>query len=226
MSYTPPCDNFDVLSLFPPSLKGGLCFEEDGELDEGGGGGEDKPPEDKGEREKGMEAGLAALRKRAQEAEAQLAQFKAQQEEVARKAAEEQGEYRKLYEDLKAKHDPLAEQYEALSTREQQRIEALTTANDEALKKLPEGLRHLVPEGLGPEATAKQLQAVQALMAADAGVSVGGINPRSQPKQGEAIPKQYLERANTEAARYDMEPLQYWKVRLKPLLTRQGKLSA
>ena len=179
-----------------------------------------------GKQTAGMQAALMAEREKRQVIEAQLAELKAAQEKAAQEAAAKRGEFEKLYNDLKAKHDPLLEQFEALSGREKARIEALEASNTEALKALPEGLRDLVPEGLDPEATAKQIAAVKLLVKDGDTTPRGGINPRTQPKQGETIPKQYLDRANTEAARYDMEPLQYWKVRLKPLLKRQGKLTA
>ena len=192
MRFTPPCDSFDILSLFPPNASGGMCFEEDGEPDDGGDSG--SKGSDEGKQSKGLQQAKAAEAKarqaaeaRAAELEQQLAAFKAQQEETERKAAEEQGEYKSLYEKALAELNPLKEQFSALTAREQARVDALTAANAEALKALPEGLRKLVPEGLDPEAMAAQIRAVQTL--AKTGGPSGGIPPRQTAKGTEEIPE-------------------------------------
>ena len=193
MSYTPPCDTFDVLSLFPPSLEGGLCFEEDGEP-EGGGAGEPEP-EPGGKQTEGMQAALAAEREKRQALEQQLAEFKAAQQKAADEAAAKRGEFEQLYNGLKAEYDPLKEQLDALVAEKTARTEALKTANEAALKELPEGLRSLVPEGLNPEQTAAQIRKLQA-MQGDDGTPRGGIGPRKKPGQGQdQIPEAAIRQA-------------------------------
>lgn len=153
-------------------------------------------PEDPGRREKGLEAGMAALRKRAQQAEAELEAYKLARQQEEAQAAEKRGEFEKLYTELKRQYDPLAEQYKLLSEREQARVDALTAANVKALQALPEGVRHLVPEGLDAEAMAKQIRAVQLLVVSDNGLPRGGVRRGEGPEKGEEkIPEAALQEA-------------------------------
>ena len=182
MSFTPPCDTFDILSLFPPA-PGGMCFEEDGEPDEGA----NEPEPEGGNQLKGLQAAKAAEAKkrqaaeqRAAELEQRLAEFEAAQQKREEEAAAKRGEFEKLYTDLKAQFDPLTEKLSAYEKREQERTEALTKANAEALEQLPENMRALVPEGLDPEAKAAQIRKLAALVTDE--TPRGGFAPRKGPK--------------------------------------------
>lgn len=223
MSYRPPCNDFDILSLFPPTSMGGLCFEEDGEPD-GEANEPDEQPE--GNQDKGLQAAKAAETKkrqaaeqRAAELEQRLAEIEAAQKKRDEEAAAKRGEFEKLYTDLKAETDPLREQLTAYQQREQARTEALNKANAEALEALPEDLRGLVPDGLDPEAKAAQIRKVAAMIGE---APSGGFAPRVRQKaESDAIPAEYREQVAREAQRYGMDPKLYYKLRVKPKIDRQ-----
>lgn len=108
-------------------------------------------------------ASLMAERDKRQALEARLAAIESERAEADRAAAEEAGEYRKLYEDLKAKHGAAAEQLAALQSAETARLETLVQSNNDRIVALPEHLRGLIPDGLSPDATASQIARLEAL---------------------------------------------------------------
>ena len=216
---------------------GGMCFEEDYELEDWENEEEpeppvpptdppaDPPPIDPpgGDQLKGMQAALAAERKKRQEYEAQLATFQAAQREAEEAAAKKRGEFETLYTTAKQERDALEAKVKAFEEAEATRLADLTAANDAAMKALPKNFRALVPENLSPGDKAAQIARLQATLA-DA-TPTGGIPPKAPPKT-DVIPSQYVAATNTEAARYKMDPLQYWKVRMRPRLIKEGKIKA
>jgi hypothetical protein len=218
------CDPFDILDLFPPDPSGGMCFEEDGEIDPEPLA--DPPPIDPpGNQTAGLEQAATALRKRAQAAETKLAAYEAAQVQAAAAAAAKRGEFEELYTASKSELAEAQGLLAAFETADAERTERLTTANAAALALLPETMRALVPTTLDPEATAEQIRRVSSMLttATPTGGIIGGGKP---PADGDKIPQAYLERANDEARRYSMEPATYWRVRLRPSLVREGKLKA
>ncbi len=117
------------------------------------------------------------------EANTSLKDWKTQQEadaaEAARQKAEKDGEFQSLYEKAQAERDELAAKYEALSTRDKARIEAVDASNAERLSKLPEHLQGLTA-GLTGDALAKQLTGLEKLTTdtrAKGGRGGGGDKP-------------------------------------------------
>lgn len=106
---------------------------------------------------------LKAERDKRQALEARLKAIEEANAEAERKRAEEEGRYRDLYEDLKAKHDEQAGTLSTLQERETARIEALQTSNADRILNLADNLRDLVPPGLDPEATAAHLDRLEKL---------------------------------------------------------------
>lgn len=138
----------------------GVCCIEEEKPPEGGGG--EKPPEPS-KAEVGQIAAIKAERERRQAAEAKIAEMEAAQEAARLKAAEEQGEFKKLYEESTGKLSALEEELNALRAEKAARLEAAKAEADRALEELPEDLRALVPDGLSPEAKLAQVRKVAAL---------------------------------------------------------------
>lgn len=71
--------------------------------------------------------------------------------------AEEQGKFKSLYDETQAKLTAAEALVEEFQGRETTRADSLKASNKERLEALPEDLRDLVPDGLSPDATAKQI---------------------------------------------------------------------
>lgn len=115
---------------------------------------------------------------------ARLAELSQAQEAHQRKAAEEQGKFKELFEQSDAARKTIEEQFraaqekvKALEGREAARLEALQARNEERLKALPEALQALVPEGLTPDQAEAQLAKLEALGGQQKAVQVysGGV---------------------------------------------------
>lgn len=183
----------------PYFAEDGVFEEDDG--DETPAPADDTPPEDA--KEAGFYAAMKAERAKRQELESRLAQFEQEQAEKARKAAEEQGEYKRLYEETTAKAASLEEEVNKYRAAEQARIEKVEARNEAALAELPENLRALVPEGMSPDAKAEQIAKLAKLASNDlpTGSRAGG-GPKA-PK--EPIPPE----CSAEAQRHGKDP-QWW----------------
>jgi hypothetical protein len=88
---------------------------------------------------------------------AQRAELEAAQRAAADSALAEQGKFKELFEKTEAEKKALEEQHNALVARETARVEALTKANKERRKALPDPLTDLIPSGLSPDAEAEHL---------------------------------------------------------------------
>lgn len=113
--------------------------------------------------EAGRVADLQRERARRQELEGKLAALEAAQADAARKAAEEAGKHRELYEGLKPKHDEIAAKLAAYEARESARVAAVTERNAARIAALPEPFRALVPEGLDPDAASVQVERLEGI---------------------------------------------------------------
>lgn len=123
----------------------------------------------------GVLADLAKERKARQDMERRLAEFEAAKADAERKAAEEAGKHRELYEGLKPKYEEALTKLTAYEQREQARIEAVQQRNAARIAALPDDLRDLVPEGLDPDATTAQIERLEArARKADPGFAKGG----------------------------------------------------
>lgn len=111
---------------------------------EGGAGDSTQKPDAK---EAGQLAALIAERAKRQAAETKLAAYQAEQAEAARKAEEDAGKHRELYEKLQPEHDALKAKLTAYEERETARVEALTARNAARVEQIPEPLRAIVPTG-------------------------------------------------------------------------------
>ena len=108
--------------------------------------------------------------------QAQLEQLQKAQEEAARKQAEEQGEYKRLYEEAATKLEPLTQEVETYRQREAARIEAQQQKQQERKSALPETARMLIPDGIEGDALDAQLAKLEALVSkgSESLVAIGG----------------------------------------------------
>ena len=123
---------------------------------------------------------------------ARLAELAQAQEAHQRKAAEEQGKFKALFEQSDAAKKSLEEQFrasqekiKALEGREAARLEAVQARNEERLKALPEALQALVPEGLTPDQAEAQLAKLEALSGQQRAVQVYSGGARGKPMSPE-----------------------------------------
>lgn len=134
---------------------------------------------------------------------ARIAELEAAEAERERAAAEEAGEFKRLYEEATAKVSTLTETVSAFEARETARVEALTARNSERIKALPEQLQTLVPEGLDADATATWLDRAAQLPAESARGGFRGTGKTAS----EEIPQECVE----EAKKYGKDPKQWFE---------------
>lgn len=173
------------------------------ELESTGTNGTTEPDKD------GLLAALKAERAKRQEFATQLEALKAEQEAAAQKAAEEAGEHKRLYDDIKPKFEALTEELNGYRQREAQRVEALTAKNTERVATLAEHLKPLVPPNLDPDALSAWLD------------KAASIAPPTRPAgtqtgtQTASIPQECID----EAKRLGIDPEKWfhggWKLRNK-----------
>jgi len=215
-----------VLPTQTPSTAqtGGLCFEEDHELEDDPT--DDPPPADPptGKASQGLQATVKAEREKRQALEAQLAEIRAAQQAADEASKAEAGQYRELYEKLKAEREAELKELKALKGEKKARVEALTAKNTERLDALDDDWRDLIPEGLSPSALSKQLDKIEARMVAAEDRPAGGILGKPPKKATVHIPVEHKEQCEREASRYGLPAKQYWKMRMKPRLVKAGKL--
>lgn len=113
-----------------------------------------------GTHEAGLRKALIEQREAAKALKAELDRIKAAQQDAERRAAEEQGRFKDLYEAEKSKVSTYESQLSEYQEREQSRLAALADRNTQRIEALPEQFKALVPEGLGPEAVAGWLDRV------------------------------------------------------------------
>jgi predicted nuclease with TOPRIM domain len=185
-----------------------------------GGGGSSASAEG-GESEKakgGLEAAVVAERTKRQELERKLADLEKAQDEAARKKAEEQGEFERLYKETQ----PRLSEYEArlkdFEKRESKRLDALKTQNKARLEGLPEDWRELVPAGLDPEAQSEFLAKLEKKLSADPGPH-GGVITKTPKKVEETIPPECIK----EAAKHGRDPADWYRLVWK---TREARKAA
>lgn len=136
--------------------------------------------------EQGLQAALAAERKKRQEFERQLAEIRQQQEEADRKKAEEQGEFKRLYEEAEAKRQAQQAELDQLRQAQQAAAEAQGKRSKERIEALPEEARKLIPEGLSGAALASHLDAIEQTFADPQ--RPAGAQPRGSRGGGDSIP--------------------------------------
>jgi hypothetical protein len=196
---------------------GGLPFEEDWDILEEGEPDEPSddpttedpsPPADK--RSAALEAELKRIRE--QNRALKEAAKKREEEEAAKR-----GEFEALWKQEREQMAALRKDFEALSAKEQARQEALTAANEKALKTIPESHRGLIPAGLDPEAMASQIARVQALVAGSG--PDGGVISKAPKPSTETIP----EEARREADRLGMDHRKFFEKIYKPRMERRSK---
>lgn len=94
----------------------------------------------------------------------QLSAIEKEKQEREQKELEEQGKFKEINQKLSSELEELRTWKEAQVKLEQERLEKLTSQNEDRLKKLPEALRKLVHPALEPEAKAQQINEVEALL--------------------------------------------------------------
>lgn len=112
---------------------------------------------------KGVLADLQRERVARQAAETRAAALETAQQEARRKADEEAGKHRELYEGLKPKYEEAVAKLTAAEQREAARIAAVESRNASRIAALPETFRGLVPPGLAPDDTTAQIERIEAL---------------------------------------------------------------
>ena len=137
-----------------------------------------------------IQAERAALAERIAEFEAEREAQIAAQAEAERKAAEEQGRFRELYESneqtLAQLRDELDKKSAALTTyeeREQARLATKREANAERFAKLPETIQQLAVPGLAEDPDAMEVWLSKAETMPAATPPVGGGERNSSPRQ-------------------------------------------
>ena len=134
-----------------------VCRSPDGDggsgggSDAGAGGGETTVPV----------AALQAERKSRQELEKRLADIESAKKADDERRATEAGEHKKLYEELKPKHESTAARLAELEKREEKRLEKLSERNSTRIKALPESaqkMRKPISAALSPEALDEWLE--------------------------------------------------------------------
>lgn len=187
-----------------------LCSVDGGDGGEGGGG---KPPEAPapGHAEgdpvpEGRLKAFQAEKAKRQALEAELATMKAAQEAARVKTAEEQGQFKELYQENDAKLIAANAELEAFKAKEAARVEALTVKAQAAVDALPESLRALVPAGLSADDMMAQVQKLQALSPSGPTGTMGG-GGKVPSTQIEATPaeKQEAERLMQNHKMLDLE---------------------
>jgi hypothetical protein len=164
-------------------------------------GGGDLDPKDRA----GLLAALQAERARAKAASERLTALESAQAEAARKAAEEQGNYRKLYEEAAPKLTRLQE----LEQREAARLEALAARNSERLGLLPEELRELAPPNADAETLASWIERAEKRVPREpTGTVARGGAPGSLPPEAKA----WFDANNIDES---IRTLEFWE-RVKP----------
>lgn len=190
------------------------AFEEE-EGDETPDDSTEQPPEDP--KEAGYFKGMQAERAKRQALEARLAEIETAQQERERKAAEEQGEFKRLYEETTAKASSLEEEVNKYRAAEAARIEKLEASNEKALADLPEHLRGLVPEGLSPDAKAEQLAKLARIAGED--LPKGGRVGSSGKVPKETIPAECI----AEAKQHGKPPEFWYETVWKPRIERLSR---
>jgi hypothetical protein len=141
-----------------------LCSVDDGTEGDGGDG---KPPvvvdPDADPAAEGRLKALKAERAQRQALEAELATMKATQEAARVKAAEEQGQFKELYQENDAKLIAANVELDAFKAKDAARVEAQTAKATAAVEALPDNLKALVPKGLDADATLALVEGLKAL---------------------------------------------------------------
>lgn len=118
---------------------------------------------------------VKAERERAEALQAQIDAFKASQAEQERKRAEEQGEFKRLYEDAMGKLSALDEEVSTYREKEATRVQQQAARQRARLEALPEAVRALVPEQLTGDALDSHLDKLETVAKAGAvEVQIGG----------------------------------------------------
>lgn len=209
---------------------GGMCFEEDGEVDdsedseESGGDGGEKEEKPKSKRDTGLQSALVAERKARQELQGRLDRIEADAKKAREAEKKKRGEYEGLYTESQAKLQAQAAELDTLRAEKTTRIEALKASNAERLAKLPEDWRDLADPEADPSKLARQLTRLEK-RAGVAETRPAGAPQSKPPKKGsEHIPERYRQEVATMAARFGLKPETYWRIRMKPRLIKAGKI--
>lgn len=208
---------------------GGMCLEEDWEIEDWDteSDPDDTPPPTDPPADKaaaGLQAGLQAERKKRQELEKRLEEWQAEKDAAEEARRAESGQFKELYEALKAERASDLAELKALKGEKKARAEAMTAQNTERLEALPEEWRELIPDGLTPSAMSRQLDKIEKRLVASEDRPAGGVRSTPPKRREDHIPAQYKDQCDREAKRYGLPPKRYWAVRLKPRLIKQGKL--
>jgi colicin import membrane protein len=153
-----------------------VCRSPDDGVSGGGGGGADAGAGGGGENrsEAGLLAALQAERKAGQDLKAQIAKIDADRKAEADAAAAKSGEYKALYEPLKAEHESAKGRLAEFEKREADRTERVKARNEIRIKALPEAAaKALAPlaANLAPEALADWMDEHLSALVAEAGTT-------------------------------------------------------
>jgi hypothetical protein len=177
----------------------------------GGGGGETTVPV----------AALQAERKARQELEARLAKIESDRKAADDAAAAKSGEYKALYEPLKAEHDKATARLTEFEKREAERTERVKARNDTRIKALPEAAaKALAPlaANLAPEALAEWMDEHLGALVAEAGGTrpAGTIGGGGGKKIEEPIPAAATESWERHGKRLGQSERDYFERVWKP----------
>jgi len=134
------------------------------------------------------------------------AKRKAAEDEAERKRLADAGEHKALYEQalvriasLEGEVSARERRLQEFTERETRRLEAVADANKKALRALPEELRSLVPESLGPDEQSAQIARLAALSGKPQMVDVNSssgrsVTPESALKAANAAISQHIDK--------------------------------
>jgi hypothetical protein len=148
---------------------------------------------------KGLLAAKVAETQKRQAAEARVAELEAEKSKAAEDAAAKRGEFEDLYKTAADSLKSITAERDTLLGERTARLDALKASNEEAKKALPEELQALVPEGLSPDATAKQIARLAKL--GGEGLPTGG-----KTKAGKDKPKAVPAECATQAKAHGKDP--------------------
>jgi hypothetical protein len=193
-----------------------MCLEEDGEIEDWDteSDPDDTPPTDPpaDKAAAGLQAGLQAERKKRQELEKRLEEWQTEKDAAEEARRAESGQFKELYEALKAERATDLAELKALKAEKKPRVEAMTAQNTERLEALPEEWRELIPDGLTPSAMARQLDKIEKRLVASEDRPAGGVRSTPPKRREDHIPAQYKDQCDREAKRYGLPPT----IRLAP----------
>jgi hypothetical protein len=198
-----------------------VCRSPDDGVGGGGGGGADAGGGAGGGEAAGQLAALQAERAKRQDLEARLAKIETDRKAADDAAAAKSGEYKALYEPLKAEHESAKGRLAEFEKREAERTEKVKTRNDARIKALPEAAaKALAPlaANLAPEALAEWMDEHLGALVADAGGTrpAGTIGGGGGKKVEEPIPAAALAEWERHGKRLGQSERDYFERVYKP----------